>query len=87
MKFLALSCSQEINYISLIKDILATKFLIKNFKIWDWPRGKVVKALRPLLQWPGFTGSDPGCRPTPLISHVVEASHRQSRGRLAQMSA
>ena len=27
------------------------------------------------LWLPGFTGSDPGCRPTPLISHAVEASH------------
>ena len=34
---------------------------------------------------PGFPGSDPKCRPTPLISHAVEASHKQSRGRSAQM--
>ena len=35
----------------------------------------------------GFTGSDPGCGPTPLISHHVAASHIQSRGRLAQRLA
>ena len=34
-----------------------------------------------------FTGSDSRCGPTPLISHAVEASHIQSRGRLAQMLA
>ena len=36
---------------------------------------------------PGFTGSDPGCRSIPLISHAVEATHIQNRGRLARMSA
>ena len=36
---------------------------------------------------PGFAGSDPRCRPTPLISCAVEVSHLQSRGRLAQMLA
>ena len=36
---------------------------------------------------PGFTGSDPGRRPTPLISHAVEASNIQSRRRVAQMFA
>ena len=35
----------------------------------------------------GFAGSDPGCGSTPLISHAVEASHIQSRGRLAWMFA
>ena len=30
-------------------------------------------------------GSDTQYRPTPLISHAAEASHIQSRGRLAQM--
>ena len=30
-------------------------------------------------------GSDPGSRPTPLISHAVEASHIQSRGGLAHI--
>ena len=34
---------------------------------------------------PWFTGSDVGCGPAPLISHAVEASHTQSRGRLPQM--
>ena len=29
-------------------------------------------------------GSDPGHGPTPFISHALEASHLQSRGRLAQ---
>ena len=36
---------------------------------------------------PGLAGSDPGCRPTPFMSHAVEASHIQSRGRLVQMLA
>lgn len=49
------------------------------------PRGRVVKV--PCLQWPRFEGSDPGCGPTPLISHAVEASHIQSRGKLAQVLA
>ena len=64
--------------------------LSTNLKIWisrGWPRGQVVKIPRALLRWPGFAGSDPGCRPTPLISHAMEASHVQSRGRLAQMLA
>ena len=40
------------------------------------------------LFWqPRFTGSDPGHRPTPLISHVVAATHTQNRRRLAQMLA
>ena len=30
---------------------------------------------------PGFVGLDPRCGPTPLISHAVEASHVQNRGR------
>ena len=34
-----------------------------------------------------FVGSDPGYGPTPLINRAVEASHRQSRRRLAQMLA
>ena len=45
----------------------------------------MVKVPHALLQQPGFMGSDPGHGPTPLISHAVEASHIQSRGRLAQM--
>ena len=49
------------------------------------PCGQVVKVPCALLQWPGFTGSDPGHGPTPLISHAVEVSHIQNRGRLAQM--
>ena len=38
---------------------------------------------------PEFAGLDAGCGcgPTPLISHAVEASYVQSRGRLAQMLA
>ena len=36
---------------------------------------------------PGFTASDPGYTPTSLISHTVDASHIQSRGRLAQTLA
>ena len=31
---------------------------------------------------PRFAVSDPECRPTPLISHAVAASHIQNRGRL-----
>ena len=34
-----------------------------------------------------FAGLDHRCRPTPLICHAVEASHIESRGRLAQMLA
>ena len=49
------------------------------------PHGRVVGVLCPLLQQPGFAGLDPGCWPAPLVSHAVEASHIQSRGRLAQM--
>ena len=36
---------------------------------------------------PEITALDPECGHTPLISHAVEASHIQSRGRLAQMLA
>ena len=32
-------------------------------------------------------GPDPGRRATPLVSHAVAATHRQNRGRLAQMLA
>ena len=35
----------------------------------------------------GFAGLDPGCGPAPPISHAMEASHIQSRGRLAQVLA
>ena len=35
----------------------------------------------------GLAGSDPECRPTPVISHALEASHIQRRGRLAQVLA
>ena len=35
----------------------------------------------------GFEASGPGYGPTPLNSHAVEASHIQSKGRLAQMLA
>ena len=48
---------------------------------------QVVKVPHPLLWWPGFVGSDPGHGCTPLISHAVEASHIQNRGRLAEMLA
>ena len=51
------------------------------------PVGQVVKVLCVPLLWPGFAGSDPGCGPAPLISHAVEASYVESRGRLAQMLA
>ena len=47
------------------------------------PRGLVLKVPGTLLQQPGFVGSDPGCGPTPLISHAEEVSQTQNRGRLA----
>ena len=46
-----------------------------------------VKVLWALLWQPGVMGSDPGCRPTPLNSQAVEASHIQDKGRLAQILA
>ena len=49
-------------------------------------QGRAVKVLHSALV-ARFAGSDPGCRLAPLISHAVEASHIQSRGRLAQMLA
>ena len=52
-----------------------------------WPCGQVVKVPCALLQQLRLVGLDPGCQPTPLISHAVEASHVQNRGRLAQMLA
>ena len=52
-----------------------------------WPRGPVVKVSGAPLRMPGFMGSYPRRRPTPLTSHAVEASHIPSRGRLAQMLA
>ena len=48
---------------------------------------QVVKVPSAPLWWPRFTGSDPGCGHTPLISHAVEASHIQSRERPAQLLA
>ena len=42
------------------------------------PHGQMVKVQHtPLLQQPGFAGLDPWHRPTPLISHAVEAAHIQ----------
>ena len=52
-----------------------------------WPHGQMVQVSHALFQWPQFVGSDPGYGPTLLISHAVEASHIQRRGRLAQMLA
>ena len=42
----------------------------------------MVKVPHAPLGWPGFVGSDPRCRPTPPISHAMEASHTQSRGKI-----
>ena len=47
---------------------------VKNLG-WGQPRGQVAKVPHTRLRWPGFAGSDPGCGPTPLISHAAEASH------------
>ena len=49
-----------------------------------WCSGWVWHAL---LWHPGFMGLDPGQGPAPFISHAVAATHRQSRGRLAQVLA
>ena len=49
------------------------------------PHSQVAEVLHGPLQRPGFASLDPGCRPAPLISHAVAASHIQNRGRLAQM--
>ena len=43
--------------------------------------GVVVKVLPAPLWWPRFRGSDRRCGHTPLISHAVEASHIQNRGK------
>ena len=42
---------------------------------WGRPRGRVVKVLHAQIWQPGSKGSDPGCKPTPLVSHAAEASH------------
>ena len=53
-----------------------------------FPRaGPVGQVPRALLRNLGSPSSDPGCGPTPLVSHAVEASHTQSGGRLAWMLA
>ena len=54
---------------------------------WGWPCGEVVKVLHTPLWLPGFAGSDPRGGLNLLISHTAEASHIESRGRLAQMLA
>ena len=58
-------------------------FLSKKKGIWDKPCDQVVKVPCVSLQQSGFTGWDPGSRPTPLVSHAMEASHIQNRGRVA----
>ena len=49
-----------------------------------WCSGQVWHTL---LWQPSLEGSDPGHRPTPLISHAVAMTHIQNRGRLVQMLA
>ena len=49
-----------------------------------WCSGQVWHTL---LWQLGFTASDPGRGPIPLVSHAVAATHVQNRGRLAQMLA
>ena len=58
---------------------------IKDAKVL--PSGQVVKILHAPLQRQGFSGSNPGRGPAPLISHEVEASHIQGGGRLVPMLA
>ena len=60
---------------------------IKKGNMWTIPMAEWLKFCALHFSSPGFAGSDPWCRPTPLISHAVEASHIQNRGRLAQMLA
>ena len=50
-----------------------------------WPYGPVVEVLSAPLGQSGFAGLDPRHGSAPLISQAVEASHIQSRGRLAWM--
>ena len=57
--------------------------LPQNFSLGTSPVPEWVKFSRLCFSSPGFASSDPRCRPAPLISHAVEASHIQSRGRLA----
>ena len=59
--------------------------LVKSRVSRGWPCNQVVKIPYALLSPPRFVGSDPGCGPTLFIGHAVEASHVQSRERLAQM--
>ena len=57
--------------------------ILKN-EVGCQSHSQVVKVLCVLLRWPRLTGSDPRHGPTPLISHAVEVSHIQNRGRLAR---
>ena len=63
------------------------KMTFKNISWRASPVAKWLKFCMLCFGGPGFMGSDPGCGPTPLISHAVEPSHIQSRGRLGQMLA
>ena len=60
---------------------------VKNKTCLGWPMAKWFKFHTLCFSSLGFVGSDPRCRPTPPVSHAVEASHMQSRGRLAQRLA
>ena len=59
----------------------------KSLRSGGRSHGQVVKVPCALLQQSRFVGSDTGRRLAPLMSHAVEPSRIQSRGRLAQMLA
>ena len=62
------------------------RFVTKR-QIGTGPMAEWVKFCVPHFSGWGFLGLAPGYGPTPLLSHAVEASHIQNRGRLVQMSA
>ena len=56
------------------RQVKRKKSLFKNWVVGAHPCW-VIKVPWVLLRRPGFAGSDPGCRPTPLVSHAVGEPH------------
>ena len=78
------------NLIRKYWEVIKLMMLLTSFKIVIWGAGLVAEWLSScaLLGGPGFSGSNPGCRPTHhSSSHAVAVSHIQNREILAQMLA
>ena len=87
---LLLWCSLSVSVFFLVQFLKSIYYFlsVKNFQFLEAsPVTEWLKFHARYFGGLGFTGLDPRCRPTPLISHTEGTSHTQSRGRLAGMLA